>query len=642
MDPDDVGAQQWQNTANTQEETVQVAPLSECDDYWFIPPYVDSDSLMDQLETFGRDTATHMAHNHNEERIELWGPTSCIQKAKQALDHFAAFYHELSEKRQKGTRSRGWAKPDRELTPAEKKKKERKDRKQMESQKHLGVPTEELPFNHCIKWPKDLPIHRLLGGNLQLLDPLRTEFRCFIWLEHPDMFYIAGSNEESTFTAFNRIKTYMLKRIRPPVDTVCHVLEKPSKLVQIETVRAPRVPYIRLPFQMSKPLAQPYAANNPMMHMRAKPVAGYENLLELDLKMAAIELDNGPGTLLHSQSQNVNKATKLRNAAQTGAVSQNDDHIKSMEYIGSMTERNIGRIRQALEAALDQVQLLDGEIQMCIRFGHVGLLEYPKKALFDVQELDVTVIRDSRLKTEFGPFFTNSSERFAALIRKLGPADHTVPTKPTTLWSLGILKKDEYTNAALNVQLDVTFREDGKVALWNALAQKATPLSIRVISSERIFSWAWTISTGRRLEADKFSPEGKFVHRLSLDKSKGEDGKLVFANTEDVQLRHIRREKKWQFHRDPWIIELKEEAFWSPSDPSLPFQFLTLSAPPDEILYSVAMLRESWVVRFSENPHLGLGQVPYWNPSDFFEGDELISKTMESASEIRSLIEELF
>ena len=35
------------------------------------------------------------------------------------------------------------------------------------------------------------------------------------------------------------------------------------------------------------------------------------------------------------------------------------------------------------------------------------------------------------------------------------------------------------------VELEVTFRTDGKVALWNALGGKDTPMEIRVVSSEK-------------------------------------------------------------------------------------------------------------------------------------------------------------
>ena len=54
------------------------------------------------------------------------------------------------------------------------------------------------------------------------------------------------------------------------------------------------------------------------------------------------------------------------------------------------------------------------------------------------------------------------------------------------------------------------------------------------------------------------------------------------------------------------------------------------------------MYRDSWKSRFSENPYLSLGQVPTWDPEDFFKGEESIEKTLEAVSEVRSLIEGLY
>lgn len=96
----------------------------------------------------------------------------------------------MEQNRQRATRVRGWARPERELTPAEKKKAERKERQQKEQEKYLGVPKDVLPFQHCLLCPKDVPIFRLLGGNLQNLDKLRAEFKSFIWIERDTMVWL--------------------------------------------------------------------------------------------------------------------------------------------------------------------------------------------------------------------------------------------------------------------------------------------------------------------------------------------------------------------------------------------------------------------------------------------------------------------
>ncbi|KAG0358840.1 hypothetical protein BGZ54_010253 [Gamsiella multidivaricata] len=607
MDPDDLSAQQWQNSFSANAEPEPQPQPSDCNDYWFIPTYADTKVLEERLETFAHDTGAHMTFNKKQERIELWGQTSCIQRAKSSLDQFAAFYQDLHETKQKMTKTRGWAKPDRELTAAEKRKKEREDRRRLESQRYLGRPTEECTYQHRLNWPKDLPAFRLLGGNLQLLDALRTECKSFIWMDQPEMvLYVYGNDYHSTFTAMTRIKNYILKRKRAPFDNVCHILEKPSKLVEMHMVNASPMPYLGVPLQHTVPAKQgaPHSqgASNASVFIRAKEVAAFENLHEFDLSMASIEKGG-------EVKDRAPPGAVPQKAGEVAAVRRNDAYINSLKYTESMTERNIERIRNALEDSLNQVQLLDGEIKMRIRIGQISLQEYPRGSVWEIKEMDASVIRDPRLKTEFSPFFTKSSESFSALVKKLTPPhlqDHIVP--PDVIWSLGVLKRAEDTNIPINVQLDVTFREK-TVSLWNALVQKTTPLDIRVISSER---------------------------------NKGDEPTLVFANTKDVQLRYIRREKKRVFVDDPWVIELVEEAFWTLQAPYMPYQAVTLSFPADQVLYSVSMYRDSWVNRFSENPHLSLGQVPTWDPEDFFKYDEAIDKTMDEVHRIRDKIETLF
>ncbi|KAF9910473.1 hypothetical protein BX616_010856 [Lobosporangium transversale] len=637
MDPDDVGAYNWRSTTSSNRTVTTRTDSTECDDYWFVPPYADIRELQEQLKALETDSATHMVLNPDQERVEIWGPTACIQKAKQQLTYFASVYQDMAETKRKATKSKGWAKPERELTKAEKRKKERREKELFESQRYLNLPTEDLAFNHCIKWPKDQPIGRLLGSNLIVLNNLRTEFKCFIWLENADLIHVAGNDKNNVLSAMNRIKNYILMRTRPPIETVCHVLEKPSKLVEIELVPDPRVPYIDLPTQLAMPQIRSRKESNPNHFLRARLVAGYENLHDLDLQMAAIERGD-----TNSQIKAENGVNIMRNAAQAGALSQDDIYIQSMAYIENMTNQNITRIRRALETTLGQVQLLDREIQMRINIGRIRFLEYPSRSLYQVREMDISVLPDPRLITEFSPFLTDSTDLFRKLKARLSSLGQLSVIEPEAVWTLGVLKRGEPPNERpINVQTEMTFRDDGKVGLWNALVQTSTPLNIRVLSSEKKLSWTWSVTTRRRLELDKFSPEGKFVHQLSLDRSKGEDGKLVSADTSYVQLRHIRRSKKWLFVRDPWTIELTKDSFWTRERPAAPFQYLTLDTEPDQELYSVSMYRDSWTMRFSENPHLGVGQVSSWEPSDFVEGEESIIKTIEMVSNIRSMIEGL-
>ncbi|KAF9360675.1 hypothetical protein BGX26_008178 [Mortierella sp. AD094] len=591
MDQDDLFAQQWQNSVPAVVEPINQEPLTECDDYWFV-----------------------------------------------------------NEKKQKEKKVKGWAKPERELTAVEKRKKEREEERRLEREKYLGKPNEACKYNHFIRLPSELPVFRLLGTSFHMLDPTRNEFQCYIWMEQP-LLLIAGDDEDKTYSAMNRVKNFILKRIMASTSiqikqfngTICHILEKPSKLVEIRIHEFPQAPYVMLPTQLI-PFRPEKVVCGPERFLVATELATFENLRELDLRMATI----GESPVADQQSGD-NNGTGAEDAttSENATTGENDRYFQSMKYSDSMMERNIAKIRKTFEEALEHVQLLDGDIKMRIRvlaasFGQVALMNYPEQVTWDIKELDSRIIPDGRLSSDFSPFFTNSSDKFSALIKKLTPPNQKEPLDaPEMLWTLGILRRDEKTNTSIDAQLEITFRDDDKVAFWNALVQKTVPLDIRVISSERSFSWAWNISAGKRMDADKFSPEGKFVHELHLEKRNELDARIVYSTTNDVQLRHIKREKKWLFARDPWTIELAEESYWTFDKPSKPFQKLTLGEP-DDILYSVSMYRDSWVSRFCENPHLGLGQLPSWEPSDFFEGEESIHKTLETISEVRSIIEGLF
>lgn len=121
--------------------------------------------------------------------------------------------------------------------------------------------------------------------------------------------------------------------------------------------------------------------------------------------------------------------------------------------------------------------------------GQVGLVEYPKPKVFSVRELDESVIVDARLKSKFSPYFTPSPEIHRALLKRFEPRDRYENNIKTEVhWDLGILRRTEggtERERGVRVDLEVWFSEDGNISLWNSLVSKATPMDIRVISSEK-------------------------------------------------------------------------------------------------------------------------------------------------------------
>ncbi|KAF9903336.1 hypothetical protein EC991_003983 [Linnemannia zychae] len=611
IDHDDQEAQEWQNTYDPAAQNSATDEDGEYHDYWFIPPYIDIKVLIDSLGKISANTKARAEHNREKERIDLRGDLQNIQRAKQALDHIGQFYHGRAEKKQKATRTRGWARPERELTPAEKKKRDREAKRQMEQQKYLGEPTEDFPFTHCITWPKEVPIFRHLGGKLERLNDIRAEFRSFIWLDKAMNLYVAGEDDDTTMAAMGRIKNFLIKVLNRPPENVCHVLEKPSKLVQIHLVQSSPALYIA-PNQGFQGMPGGESQHkSEIRFLKAKEVGNYGNVRDVDLKMSSIDSGNR-----NSDS------TSEANGGDLNTASKASPFVRRMQYSEGMTRRNTERIQQELDGSLEAIQLMDYDIKMRIRFGQVALLNFPKQPVWEIVDLDTSVIPDSRLRSEFSPYFIKSSGTFATAERRLTPADNREQgNEPLEVWFLHILRKDDEAFEPINVTLEVTFRPDGNAGLWNGLVQQTTPLDIRVISSEKRLSWAWTISAGKR-HSDQ-SLETKFVNGLRLTKE------------------HVRRERKKLIVRDEWTIEMTEESFWTMAVAFRPYEIIPLKDGPTQVLYSLSMYRDSWKSRFSENPYLTLGQVPAWEPEDFFKGEESIEKTLEAVSEVRSLLEGL-
>ena len=70
---------------------------------------------------------------------------------------------------------------------------------------------------------------------------------------------------------------------------------------------------------------------------------------------------------------------------------------------------------------------------------------------------------------------------------------------------------------------------------------------------------------------------------------KGRESILHFANTNYIQLRTVRRERKKLILRDQWTIEMTETACWTMNEPFKPFQIVPLSDSPIQVLYSFSV-----------------------------------------------------
>ncbi|KAF9428813.1 hypothetical protein BGZ94_000942 [Podila epigama] len=628
MDYDDQAAQEWQVTTGHYDAASNPTTESDCDDYWFIPTYARLDKLKYEIERIETESGTHLRYNSPQERIDMWGPHEAILIAKSLLDRFSQHHFDMEQARKKTTRSKGWAKPERELTPAEKKKAERREKILQEQERYLGMPQILPPYRHCFICPKDVPIFRLLGNELQNLDSIRAEFKTYMWIDRESMrIWAAGESEPKVHTAISRIKNFCMKWLSKPEESSYHVLDKPSQPVQLHMVV--EAPALFLQSQWAP------ANKNETVFLKAIPLKGADNLLDIDLNLGMNSLglgesSEGQGRSGSSSSNAVDKQVAVERI------------VKALKYMENMHTQNMEKVRKYLQTSLDQIHRTDYDMKMRIRLGQVELHEYPKNRNWDLESLDKNIIPNSRLHSMFNRYVAQSADSLEKFMSALGPMQYSHrPESESVQWTLSILKRGDTPRTFTHGELDVSFREDGKLALWNALVERTTPLEIKVICPERKYSWAWDLTAARRLPLDKFSPEGVFVHLLRLEKRAGQENRFVFSNTNDIQLRQVHRKKKTLYTKDSWVIEVVEESFWVLPRAYDASQGITLSAEPHEVMYSVSMYRASWPSRFSENPFLGLGQVPSWKPKDFISGEEATDRTFEFVKRIQELLEKM-
>jgi hypothetical protein len=87
-----------------------------------------------------------------------------------------------------------------------------------------------------------------------------------------------------------------------PSENVCHILEKPSKLVQIHIVPNPPVPYIS-PNQGFQGTQSGIAQEETKIRfLKSKEVGDFGNVREVDLRMSAIDSSNRNGDAASSNN----------------------------------------------------------------------------------------------------------------------------------------------------------------------------------------------------------------------------------------------------------------------------------------------------------------------------------------------------
>ncbi|KAG0224514.1 hypothetical protein BGW41_005063 [Actinomortierella wolfii] len=266
------------------------------------------------------------------------------------------------------------------------------------------------------------------------------------------------------------------------------------------------------------------------------------------------------------------------------------------------------------------------------RFGVAAFSSYPLALNIDMRhfaENQVEHLR-SRFQAQFRPSPSDMLDRLArALQAKLSKV---ALCDPFVVWTLDYNSSESC--------LHTTFRSDGYPSLWNAALRKTTLMDLKVLSVDRYCDWSWIITTAHRL--DDSGAIKDFMEKVRLETSENAEH-LKFRNTSGVRVLGVTRKAVRPMLWGDWVIELREIGRWIEGF-SHSTGIKTLSAAPDQVMYSVSMLHDNWRTRFSENPVLKIGERASWHPDEFLKREitsESIEDTMAAVRQVQKILDEV-
>ncbi|CAG8623592.1 18054_t:CDS:10, partial [Cetraspora pellucida] len=282
---------------------------------------------------------------------------------------------------------------------------------------------------------------------------------------------------------------------------------------------------------------------------------------------------------------------------------------------------NLKRIEEALLRALQTVYLFDEEIKLRVRFGQICLTYFPKDmSLWSIDRLNKLVLKDTRLQSKFATCLATDFNQLKKLEEYFssnqvwdGSCSHEFKISASR-------RPVRFDEQRWTCTFDVSFR-NGKIGLWNAVADEKNVLEINMACLDYGSSWRLSLKTAKRLSIDKFGPQGLFVYKLRLSPQ----NHLIYTNTEDVIVTSVCEKHKKKFlWKEHFIIEITRYEYWNCEGKFLnvsPGVEIPLQREPSEnVSFGVTLYKKSWDDDFSANGNLNSGEVPEWYPDDMSNG----------------------
>lgn len=623
-------------------------------DCWMLPPeYTLTDVLGEKrfkLDEIRRDTSASLKYNASKHQVDIWGEKSSVQRAKQHLDLIVARLNEKADANRRRTKK--WGKPERELTPREKRRVDRKAAQQAEQRSYQGYPDAPQPYNAIVPLPSDdVPLTKLLGTRDAFLNQIRASCKCWMYVDKnkDNTVRIAGQEEDRVIMAATRMRNWYLLNVRQPYRAVLHLMKQPRNYMLVK--------YRKLPQGF---VTYRYATGSTQQMMLSD-----HRLLE-SINIGRYD-ESRIDSSTNEDSTNLIDLDDPITTDTPSATKEEDNNSSNLpESLQHMDEDNANRIRHALEYGLESIRLFDWEIRMKLRFGQVCLINYRRiDDTIQVDKLALKTFNNPKFHMALAPCVGRTMDDMRGLFEYLN--QHATEFNGSPQTSFVIEAKQYLTFTAKqsppshrsrrevsapppnddNMTHTTTicnFTNERRVGLWNTLTDCRDHITVNCADLESEYSWDLKLQTARRLISDNMdSPHGKFVDSLRLNETTGRMNLL--AKSPDYTPMIVTQKTKWLYEYDEkWIIEIIRDEIWDLELMDIPekrqeFHIDLSDQEPHRVLFKVSARREEWTDRFADNLGLEIGQAPYWTPRDFLSTNtESAQKIMNMAQKISSIL----
>ncbi|KAG2196751.1 hypothetical protein INT47_009642 [Mucor saturninus] len=577
------------------------------DNYWVLPAHCNPRDILgnrykSRSNEIQKATGSFIEFNERLNQIDIWGDNEAVDKAKSYLDMIVSRISEKDTSIQRKTQK--WGKPDRELTPREKKRAEKRQARLDEEKAYQGLPAIAQSYFGVFPLPDEsLPIVKLLGENESYLNQIRADCKAFLWYELPsNTIRIAADASESVNAASKRIRNWYIRCSRKPEGGTLRLMQQPKHELKISFEALPQG---FLTYQYTDPERE-------------------------SMMMERHRILNSTSTGIVGQLNDLITLSEEHTPGQLSAVAS------------TLNERNKVLIDQYLSRGLESMRLNDWNLRMKIRYGQICLIDYPKKdnQFMSIEMLSDKIFRKPLFKSALAPCISKTKSGLNSLFDYLGEHAVEFSDNPRTSFSISAKQyptappprisgqRDPPRGEMWDTVMEISFTDDGHRRLWNTMTDCNDLVDINCADLESHYSWDLRLQHARRLPNDDInSPHEKFSHALRVSSS----NRLIMVTSNDYQPQIVTQKTKWRYSWNDYVVEICKDEIWNLNNVERKDHELPLDLTPTDphrTLFKVSLYKEAWVNRLAENLDLKIGEAPSWTLRDFFASETEDTRTL--------------